>query len=99
MYVAVAGSSVSLEQPEDTRRFKVSAATGSDVDGALRANGWGEIEGDDALVSVEAIRRAAAGRVSDGWAADFQAMLDYARGKGWLTSDGMRIRAHVEVGG
>jgi hypothetical protein len=34
--------------------------------------------------------------VGDGWPARFAAMLDFARDKGWLSSDGEAIRAHVE---
>ena len=42
------------------------------------------------------MRRRAAGRVADGWDADFAAMLRYAEGKGWIADDGRSIRAHVE---
>jgi hypothetical protein len=37
----------------------------------------------------------ASGSVGDGWEKDFESMLDYARGRGWLTDDAHAIRAHV----
>lgn len=38
---------------------------------------------------------AAAAGVSDGWAAGFEKMAEFARSKGWC-DDGGRIRAHTE---
>jgi hypothetical protein len=58
--------------------------------------GWGRLQGDEVWVDVEAVRRAAAGRVGARWDADFAGMLDYARAKGWLSEDGTLIQAHVE---
>ena len=62
----------------------------------LAGSGTGRIEGDEALVSVVAIRKLASGSVPDTWEADFLAMLDYARSRGWVSDDGLDIRAHVE---
>lgn len=90
---------VTLEEPDDTARFHVLVRGGTDaamVYGALVDAAAGRLEGDDAWIAVDAVRRMAAGRVSGGWDADLEAMLEYARGKGWLDEAGHVIRAHVE---
>ena len=88
---------VALEGPEDCTAFSVRvrgdrAALGR----VLEATGLGRMDGDDALIGVDAIRDLAAGRVRDEWEGDFAAMCDYAEGKGWMADEGRSIRAHVE---
>ncbi len=90
---------VTLEEPADCTRFHVQANGARDpslLATALSAAGAGRMKGEDALVSIDAVRAMASGRVGDGWAADFAKMLDYARGKGWLDDAGDAIQAHVE---
>ena len=100
MYVRVTGGGASLEDPTNLKQFHVSADDAAvDVGAALAGSGFGTMEGNDAMISVEAVRSAAAGRVGDGWEAGFEAMLDFARSKGWLSDDGTAVRAHVERGG
>jgi hypothetical protein len=95
-------ASVALEEPDDCGRFHVAWRGGGDADAldeALRANAVGSVDGDgEALVRVDAVRRLAAGSVGATWDDDFEAMLGYARSKGWLSEDGASIRAHVERG-
>ena len=90
---------VSLEEPADTKRFHLVVVGGSDlglVYGALVDAAAGRLEGDDAWISVDAVRRMASGRVGPEWDGDFSAMLDYAATKGWLDEAGHTIKAHVE---
>ncbi len=90
---------VSLTEPTDCARFDVVASgTGdmADLHRALAGAGVGRVEAGDAFVTVAAVRRLASGAVGEGWEADFTAMLDLARSRGWLTGDGEAIRAHVE---
>jgi hypothetical protein len=90
---------VTLDAPDDTRRFHVAVTGGTDaamVFGALVDAAAGRLEGDDAWISVDAIRRLAAGRVDPTWDAAFATMLDYARTKGWVDETAHAIRAHVE---
>jgi hypothetical protein len=89
---------VGLDDPSDCKRFHLSAR-GDDTDqaklaAALTRSGVGRIEGDDALIQVDAIRRLADGRVTPSWSEDFDQMLDYAKTKGWLQGDA--IQAHIE---
>jgi hypothetical protein len=96
MYLRVTHSGVSLEEPEDTRVFRISLASpAEDLDRILRASGWGMTDGDDALVNVEALRRAASGQ--GGQNDDFENMIDYARSHGWLSANERFVRAHVEA--
>jgi hypothetical protein len=90
---------VTLEEPADTGRFHVVVTGGSDralVFGALVDAAAGRLEGDDAWITVDALRRLAADRGGAGWDDDFAAMLDYARGKGWLDDTTHALQAHVE---
>jgi len=90
---------VSLEEPDDCERFHVSVLGGNDrgmVFGALVDAAAGRLEGDDAYITVDAVRRMAAGRVGPEWERDLAGMLDYARAKGWLDEQGVAIRAHLE---
>lgn len=90
---------VTLEEPDDTKRFHVEVVGGRDwglVFGALVDAAAGRLEGDDAFITIDAVRRMAAGRVGPTWDEDMQAMLDYARTKDWLDEAANSIRAHVE---
>lgn len=95
---------VRLDEPDDCKRFHVAALVGAKngeadphrLGRALADDGSGRLDGDDVWVQVEAVRRLAAGRVGAGWERDFAAMLELARGKGWLDASGKAIRAHVE---
>ena len=95
-------AAVTLAEAADCTRFHVAVAGPADaarLDAALRVADAGGLDGDgEALVRVDAVRRLAAGAVGDSWGPDFDAMLDYARAKGWLSEDGSLIRAHVEWG-
>ncbi len=104
MFVAVDLESmppvVTLEEPDDTTRFHVAVRGGTDpgrLYGALVDAAAGRLEGDDAWISVDAVRRMAAGRVATGWESSLGAMVDYARGKGWFDEAARAIRAHVEA--
>jgi hypothetical protein len=90
---------VSLEEPDDTKRFHVEVVGGDDVRvvfAALVDAAAGRLEGDDAWITVDAVRRMARGRVSPGWDGELAAMLDFARSNGWFDEDGHAIRAHVD---
>jgi hypothetical protein len=90
---------VAVEEPADCKRFHVAATGDGGIERlgeVLAAAAAGRTEGDNAFVAVDAVRRLAAPFVDDTWDADFSAMLDYARTKGWLDAAGAAIQAHVE---
>ena len=95
---------VTLEEPDDVQRFHVSVVGGDGdapdslamVYAALVDAAAGRLEGDDAWIAVDAVRRMAQGRVGPAWDADLEGMLGYARTQGWLDENGYAIRAHVE---
>jgi hypothetical protein len=91
---------MTLEEPADCTRFHVAVDGGArdaaHLDEVLRAAGAGRGDGDDARIAVDAVRRMAVGRVGRDWARDFDGMLAYARGKGWLDDTDGTIAAHVE---
>ena len=90
---------VRLEDADDTKQFHVMVIGGTDralVFGALVDAAAGRLEGDDAFITIDAVRRMAAGHVGAAWDGEFVAMLEYARTKGWIDEGGNAIRAHVE---
>lgn len=98
---------VELRDADDCGDFRVCIVGGADGDaGGGGAGGAahlddllgsiGRPDGDHVWVSVEVVRRMAAGRVDDGWDERFASMLEYAASKGWLDADGAHVRAHVE---
>ena len=92
-------ATIELVEPEDCKRFHVAARGGDPeaLGAVLPAHDVGRLlPSGDALIEIDAVRRLAAGKVSDGWEADFAAMLEYANSKGWLDEQGEAIQAHVE---
>jgi hypothetical protein len=91
---------VALEDPADCTRFHVEVVNGDDLELAsevLTDAGVGRIdESGAAFVEVVAVRSLAEGRVGSGWLRDFNAMLEFATSKGWMSADGAEIEAHVE---
>ena len=88
--------SVTLEEPEDCRRFHVEAS-GGDAAAVARAVGSTAPAPDDHVwVALDWIRNQAAGRVGDGWEGDLDAMVGFARSKGWLDEAGTEVLAHIE---
>ncbi len=90
---------VSLEEPADTGRFHVAVLGGHDqalVFAALVDAAAGRLDDGDAWITLDAVRRWAAGRVGPGWDDDLARMVDYARGKGWVDETTHAIRAHIE---
>ncbi len=97
--VAVTPPVVTLEEPDDCARFHLAVVGGKDlarVFGALVDAAAGRLEGDHALITIDSVRRMAAGRVTDDWADRFDGMLGYARTKGWIDETGSSIQAHIE---
>lgn len=90
---------VTLEEPDDCTRFHLAVVGGPDIGrvfGALVDAAAGRLDGDHALITIDAVRRMAAGRVGDDWDARFDGMLAYARTKGWIDDTGHAIQAHLE---
>jgi hypothetical protein len=101
MYLTIASDGVALHQPEVTTDLYASyreRLTADRLNAVLADHDAGEllVDGAHVMIPVATLRRLAAGRVPDGWDADFDGMLAYARSKGWLSEDGNSVRAHLE---
>ena len=72
--------------------------TDEEADEVLVAAGLGRIEdADTAFLAAAALRAAAEPRATTpDWGTRWEAMLETARAKGWLSDDGARIQVHVE---
>ena len=90
---------VTLEEPDDCAKFQLTVVGGRDlarVFGALVDAAAGRLEADHAYITIDAVRRLAAGRVADDWGERFDGMLGYAKSKGWIDDTGNLIQAHIE---
>jgi hypothetical protein len=101
MYLDIAHDSVTLQQPErvnDLYASYVERLSPDRISTVLAEHADAELlpDGAHVMVPVATLRRLAAGRVPEGWDEDFEEMLEYARGKGWLSEDGTAVRAHLE---
>lgn len=89
--------SFDLLEPGDCQSFSVRVVgSGTLADLQATLTECALIEDDHVWVDVEVVRRLALFSTPEGWDADFAAMVEYARGKGWLDPAGRRLRAHVE---
>lgn len=90
---------VSLEEPDDCRRFHVTIHNLSEgvAQQALKHEEVGEFsDHDTAWIKITALKRLAGTRVQPDWPERFDGMLRYAQGKGWLSADGARVSGHCE---
>jgi hypothetical protein len=101
VYVDVSASPpVALREESDFGSFKVVvrgiAAGDSRLADVLEP--YGSIaSGGDALVRIDAVQALAADRGRDPeWLAQLDAMVGYARSRGWLAENGSAIQAHCE---
>lgn len=70
----------------------------AEADAALRAAGLGRLSGEDTgYLDVDALRAAAQPQATTAdWAQGWDAMVEHARGQGWLADDGASLQVHVE---
>lgn len=90
---------VSLEEPDDCTRFHLAIVGGRDVGlvfGALVDAAAGRLEGDHALITIDSVRRMAAGRVPEDWDARFARMLADARTQGRIDETNNASQAPIE---
>ncbi|HEY2190757.1 MAG TPA: hypothetical protein VGH76_00450 [Actinomycetospora sp.] len=101
MYLDITNDGVTLQEPERLNDLYASywERLGPEQLAAILAeHADAELLPDRAhvMIPVATLRRLAAGRVPEGWDADFEKMLAYAKDKGWLSEDGRAVRAHLE---
>lgn len=101
MIVRVVDGQARVEEGDDCTRLHVvtTGRTAADrsTDSALKADGLGFLaDPATAQLSVDRLRAAASAQgVAADWPARWEAMLGYARGRGWLSADGSLVRAHI----
>ncbi|MEU9064702.1 hypothetical protein AB0D13_39175 [Streptomyces sp. NPDC048430] len=101
MYFHITADSVELVDPQDVKAFSAVCPldlADEDLVTTVQRAGLGELlpRGEHLMISVEAIRRLVGDRVRPSWSQDLAKMIDYATSKGWASTDGSRIRAHIE---
>jgi hypothetical protein len=99
VHVDLDAAAVSLLEPADFLGFHVAVAGGAVDDdrvGPLLAP-HGRLDGEHAWIATDAVVALAGDAADDAWHAGFEAMVDYARSKGFLAEDGSAIRGHLEA--
>jgi len=101
VYLDIASDGVDLRQPENTKDLYASyweRLGPEQIQKVLAENDAGELSENrqHVMIPVAALRRLAAGRVPEGWDADFDAMIEKARERGWLNEAGDAVQAHLE---
>ena len=101
MYLAISHDGVALHEPEVATDLYASyreRLTPQRLAAVLAEHAGGELlpDGAHVVIPVATLRRLAAGRVHEGWDADFDALLDRARSTGRLSEDGGAVRAPLE---
>ena len=90
-------TAVTLDDADEFTSFAVTAGERSRDDLDTLLGTLGTFDGDHAWIDVEALAELAGRKGSDpDWRAGLAAMVDYARGAGFLSEDGTAVRAHVE---
>jgi len=90
---------VSLEEPDDCRRFQVTVRGLSEETArqVLEDQDVGQLsDHDTAWITITAIRKLAHGRVQPDWSERFSAMLEYAGRKSWLSENRECVQGHCE---
>jgi hypothetical protein len=92
-------ATVTLREPADFFGFHVAVAGGPVDDerlpGVLAPHG--RIDGEHAWIDRDAVVALAGDEADDAWHAGFDAMVEYARSKGFLSEDSTSIRAHLDA--
>ena len=90
---------IALAEADDFQAFHVVAMPTDAADetvGQALGNDGAFAGADHVWITVEAVRRMASGAASAEWAASFDAMLGDATSNGWMSEDGVCIRAHIQ---
>ena len=90
-----------LNDPNNFGAFSIVVPTdvpAGELGSFVHRSGVGELgaDGRHVHVSIESIRRLAAGLHNDAWDSGFDAMIAYARTKGWVDDACNTVRAHLE---
>jgi hypothetical protein len=93
-------AALALLEPDDFKSLKVvvhaPASRQDDLAQALAPVGAVDAEG-NALLAIDALKRLAGDRADDPqWLAGFDAMVRYARTRGWVDAGGTALQAHCE---
>lgn len=99
MIVVLSQHSAQVTEADDLGRLHVSTALQpEDVQLALQRSGIGtKVENGRALLIVDVLRAlAAASATTPRWDERWEKMLNFARSREWVTTDGTGVWAHVE---
>ena len=90
-------SAVEVVDPDDCTALSVTTELPARAAGeTLVGSGLATAADDEAVwLDIDELRKRAAPGGSDGWDARYAAMIEYARGKGWLDPSATSVRAHL----
>jgi hypothetical protein len=89
-----AAQRASLADSDNFRQLHAQLPPAGEPGGALAEIARPADDGLHLWVSVARLREL--GPATEGWQQRFDAMIDYARGKGWVDAGGTMVRVHIE---
>ena len=84
-----------IREAYDLKSLSVRASAATPLE-SVTPLGSPDPDGEHCWLNVEALRAAADPGGEAGWRTGFEAMISYARSKGWASADGTAVRAHVD---
>ena len=94
--VRQAAATLAVIEPEALKSLSLATDGGPQVtDDILRSTGHGHLDGEHAWLDIDHLRASAGRDQPEHWVAGFNAMIDFARTRGWVSDDGSHVRAHV----
>ncbi len=89
-----------IHELETLTEFEIRCPV-ADAEIAANVIGHGAYESDNVhvWVPIEWIVHAADGQVTDGWESAFNKMIQFAKSKEWVNTEGTHLRAHIEATG
>ena len=101
MIVVASAHGCSVSDATNLRALSASVAAGLDATEAFRSAGDLDADGAHVWVNINWLRQSGASAIGDtdrtSWAEGFEAMIGYATSKGWVSADGVSVRAHIEA--
>lgn len=101
MFVEVTAHGVRVGEAGNLRGLAVRVAQGVDAAAMIAPVGTIDADGAHAWLAIDALKALALGAVAsdehDDWSDGFDAMVAYAATKGWTSTDGLSVRAHLEA--
>ena len=95
LHIDTERNSVLVGEPDDCKRLCAVISGAGNIDTALGPLGSADADDAHLWIKVEALKRAAMPTHDVDWSTRFDAMIEYAKSKGWIDTSKTRVRVHL----